>query len=561
MKKTLLAGIALLLAVPGWAPALDPDFKLLQSVGLKTDGPALLQYFRDRTFKEADPKKVADLVILLGDDSFAAREKAYKDLLQIGQPALVGLKQAETHSDMEIRLRVNEVRQIIMAKVDPLIQAAVARLVAATKPAGAAEVILAYLPFAADQSVSDELCAAVKATAFRDGKADEAVVKSLHDPLPLKRIAAAEALASGPTKEHLPAIRKMLQDADPQVRLRIGLALASSAKDKEALPVLVELLGTLPAEQLWQVEEILVRLAGKDIPNVPLGNTDETKKKCRDTWKDWLAKNQDKIDLTKLNELQALFGYTLIVQQSINRIIQGKRIPRPMGEVMELDKAKNKRWKPEVHHLSRRRPGSATGSGCRVAEYHGRRITERDFTGKINWEQQVGGNPIGVQGLPNEHVFVVMQNRLVEYDRSHKEVFSHNRPNHDIFRARKLRNGDVVFVTNGGQFTRTEAATQRIVKPFHVGNIPVLFGSIDILPNGGVLIPDFQQNRVVEFDADGKQVSTFHVQWPNSVMRLPNGHTLVGSQNTRRVIEFDSRGQEVWSYVNAEGMVFNTRKR
>jgi len=43
-------------------------------------------------------------------------------------------------------------------------------------------------------------------------------------------------------------------------------------------------------------------------------------------------------------------------------------------------------------------------------------------------------------------------------------------------------------------------------------------------------------------------------------MRLPNGNTLVGSQNTRRVIEFDRNGQEVWNY-NAEGMVFNTRKR
>ena len=288
-----------------------------------------------------------------------------------------------------------------------------------------------------------------------------------------------------------------------------------------------------------------------------LGNTEDSRKKCRDAWHAWLTKNGDKIDLSKVDSIQSLLGYTLVVQQSLNRFVGGKRLPA-MGEVMELDKEKRQRWKFEVNtypvdaHIIRH-------DRVLVAEYHGMRVSERDFTGKILWEQNVGGNPIGVQGLPNENVFAVMQNRLVEYDRNHKEVFSFNRLNHDIFRGKKLRNGEVVFITNGGQLTRMNA-TQQVLKTFNVGNIPVLFGSIDLLPNGGVLVPDFQQNRVIEYDGEGKIVTQINVQWPNSVMRLPNGHTLVGSQNTRRVIEFDARGQEVWSH-NTDGMVFNTRKR
>lgn len=559
MKRTLLGGILLAFVSPCWAQAPDTDAKLLQSIGLKTDGPSLLEYFKQRTFKEANPGEVAKLITMLGDDSFHKREKAQKDLLQLGQTALVGLKLAENNPDTEVRSRVVEIRALIQAKVEPTIQAATARLIGVSKPAGAADVVLAYLPFAADQHVIDELCNALSAVAVRNGKGEEAVIKSLTDPLPLKRMAAAEALVRGQAKDQYPTIRKMLADPEPPVRLRVALALASSAKEKEALPVLVELMAVLNPDQLWPAEELLLRLAGTDVPAVSLGDSPETRKKCRDAWSAWLTKNNDKIDLAKLDQVQSLLGFTLVVQHNLNRIGPGGvRMPQK-GEVLELDALKRPRWRFDVPTY----PVDAQvirQDRVLVAEYHGQRVSERDFTGKVLWEQGVGGNPIGVQGLPNDHVFVVMQNRLVEYDRNHKEVFSHNRPNHDIFRARKVRNGDVVYVTNAGLFTRMEGATQKVIKTFHVGNIPVLFGSIDILPSGGVIIPDFQQNRVVEFDAEGKQVAQFHVQWPNSVMRLPNGNTLVGSQNTRRVIEFDRNGQEVWNY-NAEGMVFNTRKR
>src|SRR4029077_9522767 len=94
-----------------------------------------------------------------------------------------------------------------------------------------------------------------------------------------------------------------------------------------------------------------------------------------------------------------------------------------------------------------------------VAEYNlpptqGGRVSERDFKGEVKWEKNVGGNPIGVQRLANGNTFVVMQNRLVELDRNGNEAFTMNRVNHDIFRARKLRNGEVVYVTNSGAFTR-----------------------------------------------------------------------------------------------------------
>lgn len=230
------------------------------------------------------------------------------------------------------------------------------------------------------------------------------------------------------------------------------------------------------------------------------------------------------------------------------------------GEVLELDANKKERWKFEVDGY----PVDAfviRQDRVLVAEYNRNKVTERDFQGNIKWEQNVPGQPIGVQGLPNGNVFVVMQFQLVEYDRDHKIVFSFNRNNNNIFRARKMRNGDVVLITSTGQLTRIDPVKQTNVKSFQVGNLGTLYGSIDVLPDGGVLVPDYMQNRVVEYDADGKQRKQFGgVSWPNSVMRLPNGNTLVSSQNARTIVEFDRTGTEVMR-ITTNNTVFNARRR
>src|SRR5207249_1154093 len=90
--------------------------------------------------------------------------------------------------------------------------------------------------------------------AVRDGKADSAVVRALDDSLAVRRSAAAEALARRRGREHRPALRKLLQDTDPAVRLRVALALVS-AGDREAVAALIDGLTDLPLEQTQPVAE------------------------------------------------------------------------------------------------------------------------------------------------------------------------------------------------------------------------------------------------------------------------------------------------------------------
>ena len=536
------------------------DEKILRDLNEKVDGPGLLEYFRKRTYPEVNPKHVETLLTQLGAAAFRAREKAHAELIGLGASCLAQLRVAEQSANHEVRRRALDIRRRIERKSDTVAEAAAARLVAVRKPAGAAPVLLDFLPFAADDAAVDEICQALPAVARSGGKAEPAVLAALKDKLAIKRAAAGVALIKAGAAEELPAVRALLQDAEPLVQVRIAHALVTKRHEKEPVAKLIAALGQLPPEQLWQAEELLIRLAGEKAPQVSLGADAEGRQKCRQAWGEWWAAAKDDVDLSKLKMGKAFLNYTLVVQRSFNRIVKGKRM-LPGFQVLELDAGKEPRvrWKIDVTTY----PVHAEVVGpdrVLIAEYQGMKVSERDFKGAVRWEKAVGGNPLAVQRLTNGNTFVVMQNRLVEYDRKGTEVYHMDRPTFDIFRARKVRNGDVVFITAQGVLTRLNPRTNKVVRTFNVGQMGSQFGSFEVLPNGNYLIPVYTTQEVIEFDANGKRLKSAKAQWPTSAQRLPNGNTLIGSQINRRVIELDRTGREVWAY-DAGGQVFMVRRR
>ena len=158
-----------------------------------------------------------------------------------------------------------------------------------------------------------------------------------------------------------------------------------------------------------------------------------------------------------------------------------------------------------------------------------------------------------------------MQGRLVEVDRNKNEVWSYQRPQQDMVRAKRLPSGEVAFITNqgvGATFTRMDPKTQKVNKSFTIGQVSMLFGNWEVLPNGHILVPHYNQASVIEYDDNGKQVGNPFVgqQWPNSAARLSNGNTLIASQNIRKVFEYDINRNQVWNY-DTVGNVFVARKR
>jgi hypothetical protein len=529
--------------------ALREADQALKKAGVATDGPALLRFLQARTLSPARAKEIQALVNDLGSLKYQQREKAASSLVQAGTAARAQLRLALAYADCEVARRADLVLQKIPAGAEVRLTEAALRLLAARKPAGAAEALLAFLPCVADDSVEEETRAALAAVAVRNGKPEPAVIAALADADASRRSAAAEALCRAGARDRLPHLLQIAKELPPARRLPVGVALVE-AREKAGVPLLIDLLPQLPAHEVWRAEEVLYRLAGDQAPAVV--GRDMPAARARELWRAWWHKHGAGLDLAKLAEQPRMVGFTLVSLADVG----GKG---GLGRVYEVGPDRQVRW--QIDQLRYPVDVQVTGHDrVLIAEYLARRVTERDFTGKVLWEYQVD-LPISCQRLPNGHTFIATRRQLVELNRDGAEVYAHTPGTGSIAAAQKLRNGQVVMVS-GLQCLRLEAGTNKVLHTFPVGLVYNLGGNIDVLPNGRVLVPEYRNNKVVEYDPDGKPCWEVSAPMPTSVMRLPNGHTLVVCIQQQRVLEFDRNGREVeGSLPPIEGRPWRVRKR
>ncbi len=336
--------------------------------------------------------------------------------------------------------------------------------------------------------------------------------------------------------ELLAAVRKLLADPDPQVRYRVAQSLVYSG-EPSAVVALIDTLPDLPLSLGWQAEEFLFHLAGAITPpTVAMGNDPVTRRKCRDGWQAWWKTHAAKVDLVRLEEPAKLQGNTLIVLLD-------------EGRVLELGPNNQVRW--SINNLSFPLDAQLIGDDrVLVAEYYGNRVTERDLKGHILWEKDVVSAQLA-QRLPNGNTFVATDKAMFEFDKDGKEVLKIDMPtdNKRIMKALKLPNGEIACLTHDARVSRLDA-TGKELRGFTVSLGMRLFGGrIHMLSNGRVLVPHNGEDKVVEYDSEGKVVWEVTVERPVSATRLPNGNTLVTSMNAAvGAVEFDRAGAQVWHY-------------
>jgi HEAT repeat protein len=509
------------------------DEELLKQAGVQTDGPGLLEFFRKRTVDGNDADRIKKLIADLGNEDFDTRERASAQLAAIGARAKPFLQAATNDPDVEVWRRAKDCLQKIDQGSASQTVAAAARLVALRKPDKAVEVLLSYLPSAEDELIAGEVRNTLALLAMKDGKADPVLVAALNDKLAVKRSAAAVALCRAKATDHLPAVRKLLEDDDAVVRARAGLSLAE-LHEKEAIPVLIDVLGRVPTQENGAVEDLLYRFAGDKAPTVYPGRDEAEHKKYREAWKTWWTDHGSKLDLAKVDEANKPLGYTLVVLLDKGKVIDLDNKNKPRFEIENLEFPLDVQLLPEDHVL--------------VAEHNGGRVTERDKKGEVVWEKKVD-SPLVAQRLPNGNTFVCTRTQLLELDKSGKEVFNYSSPRGEQFmKAMKLRNGDYAYIGQfgGSRFVRMTPEGKEIVN-FTV-DVRTSGGRVDVLANGHVLIPENGNNRVVECDSTGKVVCEVNIEQPIAAVRLANGNTIVTSMNQNRAVEFDRSGKEVWEY-------------
>lgn len=536
-----------------WAPALH--FAGEDEIGRKirrdawavwwrnVDGPSLLAAVHKRTPNAEDRDKIRVLLENLSSGDFATRETASKELFALGRRSLPQLREATANKDIEVARRAKYLVERIEADPSHHLPLAAIRLLGLRKPPGSVEALLEYLPYSEDENRTKEVRTSLAALAVNQGKLDATLVRALDAPKAELRSIAAEALIEGGGGEGRAAVRKVLSDKAATVRLRVALALAL-ARDKDGVPVLIDLLTVLPSEHIGQVEETLYQLAGDTAPDVSLGKEPAEKKKCRDAWLAWWKLNADRVDLGRLRT-HPMLGFTVICDIG-------------NGRVYEVDRAGKERW--SIAGLAG--PSDAVivpGNRVLIAEYQANRITERDLKGNIIWQKGVNDNPVNVQRLPNGNTFIATDSYVVEVDRTGKELYTIN--NMQMCNAAyRSRSGPIVCLQPNNQCVMMDT-TGKVLSSFnsnHGGHMQM--AGLDVLPNGHILITGMHNNRVTEYDATGKSVLEVNAPGARTATGMPNGHVLVTSQNNQRVFELDRAGKVVWE-VKASGPIIRARRR
>lgn len=508
-----------------------------------TDGPALLAALRKRTPTKADRGRARALIERLGDDTFAIREKATADLVALGVVALPLLRQALVGTDPETARRARECIDKIEHEPAQRLPVEALRLLTLRRPAGAAEALLAYLPYAEDESLETEAKVALAAAALTEGKLEAALVKALSEGEPSLRAAAAEALVRGGGEEGRIAVRPLLHDTSAEVRLRSALALAT-AGERDGVPALIELLGVLPAARSEEAEVFLRQLAGDKAPAEVTDS--KARARYRDAWAAWWRAHGATLDLTADAAPSQRLGYTLIM------------LGGNPGSVFEVGRDGKKRW--SIDNVAFPVDGWVLPGGrVLIAEYSGHKVTERTFKGEIKWEKAgLPGQPVNVQRLGNGHTFIATDSHVLEVDRMGKEVYSFQ-VGEGITAAYKASAGQVLCLTQNGQCVRMDTRGKH-VRTFSSNRSAAWTSGLDLLPGGRVLITQPNRNKVAEMDGAGKVLREVDAPSVTTATGTADGRVILASNSEGRVWEVDRAGKVVWEQKGL-GSPFRARRR
>jgi hypothetical protein len=556
MRRSLLAVLVILTThhspLTAQAPRLASpalDEKLLREHSLPIQGPALCDFFRKRTPSADIIRRFDELLARCAADSYDDRTAATEELVARGEavrPLLLRVMQS-ADVDREVLRRVATSLQALPPDRDAAPAMATARQIVVHKPAGALAALLDYVPFAPDELVRQEVQIGLNAFAAESaGKPDATLFAALKDAEPFKRAAAVEALArSGPGGRELTI--GLLRDPSPRVRLQVALALAE-AGDRDAVSALIDLLAVLPPSLAWSAQEVLLRLPDDDAPLPVLGGSTAPSRVASE-WARWWKAQPAKLDVAGRLGPRAALDHLLLSFAGATGLNNSK--------VVELDAAKKPLW--TIDGLRYPVDVQLVGKNrVLIAEYLGRRVTERDLKGNVLWEKAVP-MPVACQRLPTGETFIACRQQLLVVDRQGKEVSSYYHGGTAILAAQRLRDGHTVIGCAGGTCHILDP-DGREQKNFRIGQLYTLGANLEVLPTGRILVPLFNDNLVAEFDLDGNRLWQANVQRPTSAVRLASGNTLVVSQLQNRVVEIDPDGKEIWSHT-AEGRPWRARWR
>src|SRR5262249_5292286 len=204
-------------------------------------------------------------------------------------------------------------------------------------------------------------------------------------------------------------------------------------------------------------------------------------KKCRDAWARWWKDHGAKVDMTRLESKKRCLGRTLLSSYEANRIVEIGADGKPRWSIDKLGGPVDAVVLP--------------GNRVLIAEFNAKKVTERDFQGKVLWEKGgFAGHPVNVQRLPNGNTFVATSLHICEYDRAGKESYAWSLGK-TILGASKGRDGHVWCLVDGGLCLELDPSG-KVLSSFPSNRDRSHYCGIALLPRSGGLMAPQNHSRI-----------------------------------------------------------------
>ena len=551
------------------------DKKALDSAKLKATEPeGLLKYLKDRTLTDTELSKIQVVIKLLGNDDFDTRLKATSDLERMGLPAIKPLRLASKDNNYspEVIYRSESILKRIEKVPHTDVELAAIRALSKVKNPEIVPTLLGFIPLSDNLAILEQIQLTLTASAVVDGKPDPTLVAALESTNPIRRIGAAIAFIEGAPaadkgrlKNLYPKILELAKaETDSGQKFKIIKSLFLNSKEVETVGLLIEMIPEMNRGQIWQTEDLLMQLAGKDTPNAKCLKSKVSLVKAQTAWKEWWKKAEATTDLSKLDLKPRLQGNFLLLMID-NRFGVN-------GTLTEFGPDLKERW--SMNGFGNPSDFAFAKDGrVHTVDYQACTLSERDRSGKVISSKRVeldmakgGGkiqcNPQSIELLENGNRVVYCRQAVIEYGKDYKQVMSYMRPanpngNADICAGLRLKNGETILsVQNNGpngqvpQIITIDAKGELVKDKIVKTGPPNHYSSI--IESGADRIILAEQNQFVEYNLKTGKAEGFKrpMNQARCIQKLPSGNFLYIDMNVYppRVVEVTPEGEEAWAY-------------
>ncbi len=135
-----------------------------------------------------------------------------------GPRALGLLRQALAHPRTRQLAGLTKCVAVLEKEAGPPLPSAAPRLLGLRRPEGTLAALLAYLPYAEQGDMQEQIVELIGRLGWLEGKADPLLSKALQDPVGIRRATAAVLLLRQGNDQQKAEGRKLLHDSDAEVR-------------------------------------------------------------------------------------------------------------------------------------------------------------------------------------------------------------------------------------------------------------------------------------------------------------------------------------------------------